>query len=250
MKRKLLCLVAGLAPLLTPALAHAGCEDNFAKWTQQLHPGRTLDTEHAVCKVWPANEALTIAALPLPQKGNSDDEGNDDLEVLVADTASGTVIAHQFQKSAIAYDAVRFSGLALDTARYQITPQNRAFGVRVMHEGSSRVNPFAQTALSLYVIDGQSLRTVLDRLTVEDSGGEWDGNCAGTFNHTTRTLGIGPAGKDGYATLRVTEQSVQTINTPTKNDCANKDQPAKRVSITLEYRNGQYGVPKAMQYSD
>lgn len=246
MKRTLLCLVVGFAPLL----AHAGCEDNLVKWTQQLHPGRTLDTQHAACKVWPANEALTIAALPLPQEDNEDDEGKVDLEVLVADTASGTVIAHQFQKAAVQYDAVRFSGLALDTARYQLTPQNRAFGVRVMHEGSSRVSPFGETALSLYVIDGQSLRTVLDRLIVENSNGEWDGNCAGSFNNTTRSLDLGPAGKDGYAALKVSEKSVETVNTPTKNDCASKEFPSKRANVTLDYRSGKYGVPKGMQYVD
>jgi hypothetical protein len=247
MKRTLLSLVVAFAPLL----AHAGCEDNFQKWTSQLHPGHTLDTEHAVCKVWPANEALTIAALPLPQQNNSDDEGTDDLEVLVADTASGTVIAHQFQKGAISYDAIRFSGLTLDTARYQLTPQNRAFGVRVEHEGSSRVNPISQTALSLYVVDGQSLRTVVDRLLVEDSGGEWDGNCAGTFSNTTRTLDLGQAGKEGYVTLKGTEKSSGTVNVVKNGECHyDVSKSVKRANFTLEYRNGKYGVPKGMQYSD
>jgi hypothetical protein len=246
MKRTLLCLTVGLTPLL----AHAGCEDNFQKWVAQLHPGRTLDTEHAACKIWPANEALTIAALPLPQKDNSDDQGTDDLEVLVADTASGTVIAHQFQKGEISYDAERFSGLTLDTARYQLTPQNRAFGVRVAHEGSSRIAPDSSAALSLYVIDGQSLRKVVDRLIVSDSNGDWDGNCAGTFNNTTRTLDIGPAGKDGYAALKIAENSVETVSTGTTANCVDHDKPAKRASFSLEYRNGQYGVPKGMQYTD
>ncbi len=246
MKRNLLCLAIGLTPLL----AHAGCEDNFQKWTAQLHPGRALDTEHAACKVWPANEALTIAALPLPQKGSNDDEGTDDLEVLVADSASGTVIAHQFQKGAITYDTMRLSSLTLDTARYQLTPQNRAFGVRVFHEGMSRVNPAGQSVLSLYVIDGQSLRTVVDRLIVGDSNGDWDGNCAGTFNETTRTLDIGPAGKDGYAALKVAEKSVETVNTGTAANCVDHAKPAKRANFTLEYRNGKYGVPKGMQYID
>lgn len=247
MKRTLLSLAIGLAPLL----AHAGCEDNFPKWTAQLHPGRALDTEHAVCKVWPANEALTIAALPLPQKDNNDDQGTDDLEVLVADSASGTVIAHQFQKGAISYDAFRFSGLTLDTARYQLTPQNRAFGVRVSHESSSRVNPFSQTALSLYVVDGQSLRTVVDKFVVEDTGGEWDGNCAGTFNNTTRTLDIGPAGKEGYAALKGTEKSSGTVSVVKNGQCADDvSKSMKRTNFTLEYRNGKYGLPKGMQYTD
>ncbi|HEV3426896.1 MAG TPA: hypothetical protein VG320_03355 [Paraburkholderia sp.] len=247
MKRILLSLAMGLTPLL----AHAGCEDNFQKWTAQLHPGRTLDAEHAVCKAWPANEALTIAALPLPQKGSNDDTSTDDLEVLVADTASGTVIAHQFQKSAFSYDAVRFSGLTIDTARYQLTPQNRAFGIRVAHEGSSRVNPFGQTALSLYVIDGQSLRMVVDRLIVEDSGGEWDGNCAGSFSNTTRSLDLGPAGKEGYVALKGTEKSAQTVNVVQNGDCKyDVNKSSKRTGFTLEYKNGKYTVPKAMQYSD
>lgn len=244
MKRTLICLAIGLAPLV----AHAGCEDNFQKWTTQLHPGRTVDTEHAVCKVWPANEALTIVALPLPQQGNTDDTGTDDLEVLVTDTASGTVIAHQFQQGVISYDAFRFTGLTLDTARYQLTPQNRAFGVRVSHEGSSRVNPFSETVLSLYVVDGQSLRTVVDRLIVGTSGGEWDGNCAGTFNDTTRTLDIGPAAKEGYAVLKGTEKSSSTTNAVQNGNCKyDIPRSAKRTTFALEYRNGKYSVPKGMQ---
>lgn len=254
MKRTLPCLAPLsallLAPFLFPTLAHAGCEDRFAAWVQQLQPGRALDTEHAACKVWPANESLTLAALPLAQKGNSDDQGGYDLEVLVADTKTGAIAAHQYQKAAISYDAMRFSGLELDTARYQLTPASRAFGVRVTHEGSSRVNPYGATALSLYVIDGKRLRTVLDRLTVSESTGDWDGNCAGSFDSTTRTLGLGAAGQDGYAALKIAEQSVQTINTPKNDDCVSKDQPAKRAGVTLDYRNGQYGVPRGMQYSD
>lgn len=246
MKRTLLCLAIGFAPLL----AHAGCEDNFQKWTSQLHPGRTLDTDHAVCKVWPANEALTIAALPLPQKDNNDNVGTDDLEVLVADSASGTVIAHQFRKSAIAYDAIRLDSIALDTARYQLAPGNRAFGVRVTYEGSSRVNPYGVTALSLYTIEGQRLRTVLDNLAVSESSGDWDGNCAGTFNDTTRTLDIGAAGKEGFSTLKIAEKSVDRVNKAVGNDCKESQNAAKRANITLEYRNGQYGVPKGMQYSN
>ena len=92
MKRTLL----GLAIACAPLLAHAGCEDNFAKWTQQLQPGRSLDEQRpAVCKTWPANEALTIAALPLSQPGNTDAQGTDDLEVLVANTATGAIVARR-----------------------------------------------------------------------------------------------------------------------------------------------------------
>jgi hypothetical protein len=246
MKRTLLSLAIGFAPLL----AHASCEDNFQKWTSQLHPGRTLDTEHAVCKVWPANEALTIAALPFAHKDNNEGAGEYDLEVLVADSASGAVIAHQFEKSAIAYDAIQLQSLALDTARYQLAPGNRAFGVRANYEGSSRVSPFEATSLSLYTIEGQRVRKVLDKLVVSQSSGDWDGNCEGTFNDTTRTLDIGTAGTDGFAMLKIAEKSIDRADKPAGKDCKESVKPAKRANITLEYHNGKYGVPNGMQYSN
>jgi hypothetical protein len=215
-----------------------------------LHAGRTVDTDNAACNAWPANPALTVAALPLPQKGNNGDSGTDDLEVLVADSATGAVVAHTYQPSAITYDAVGLSGLAIDTARYQLTPANRAFGVRINYSGSSRVDPYEGTSLSLYVIDGQTLRPVLDRLEVDRSNGDSDGNCAGTSDVISRSIEIGPAGKDGYAALKVLEKTTHSTSTQTKSDCVSKDKPQARVNFELEYRGGHYVVPKEMQLKD
>jgi hypothetical protein len=243
MKRTLLCLAIGFAPLL----AHAGCEDNFRKWTSQLHPGRALDEDHAVCKIWPANEALTIAALPLPHEGNADDEGTDDLEVLVADSATGTIVAHAFERAAIQYDAVGFSGLDIDTARYQLTPDSRAFGVRVMRDHNSRAAPYSNASVSLYVIDGPRLRKVLDRLVTSELQGDYGSDGSGSTREIQRTLEIGPTGKDGYASLKVRETSIYT---KLDHDAVEHAGAPQRATFTLEYRNGKYGVPKSMQYSD
>jgi hypothetical protein len=247
MKRTLL----GLAIAFTPLLAHAGCEDNFAKWVQQLQPGRALDEDRpAVCKIWPANEALTIAALPLSRPGNSDIGGTDDLEVLVADTATGAVVAHQYEKSALQFDAVAIRDLAIDTARYQLTPQQRAFGVRVDYDNMSRANPYEAKALSLYVMEGSTLRNVLGSLKVQESSGEWDENCAGTRNETARTISIGAADKSGYAALKVSTKTETTVSTLTAGNCVDHTKPAKTSIATLPYENGHYDVPKNMQYSD
>jgi hypothetical protein len=244
MKRKL--LIAALT-LCAPILAHAGCEDRLQTWVRTLDPGRTIDANNAACKIWPANPALTLAVLPLPHKDATDDAGIDDLEVLVADSASGTVIAHAYQPSAITYDAVRLSGISLDTARYQLTPSNRAFGVRISYSGSSRIDPYEATSLSLYVVDGQTLRPVLDRLAAESSTGDWDGNCAGDFSKTTRTIDIGPGGKEGYAALKIAQKSTKSVKTATKDECVSKDQPYTRTNSVLEYHNGRYVVPHEMQ---
>ncbi|WP_155803435.1 hypothetical protein [Bordetella sp. FB-8] len=241
----------GLALACAPLLAHASCEDNFARWTQQLQPGRALDQDRAaVCKAWPANEALTIAALPLTRPGNTDIQGTDDLEVLVADTATGAIVAHRFEKSALQFDAVAIRDLVIDTAPYQLTPQLRAFGIRVDYDNMSRASPYEAKALSLYVMEGARLRKVLGGLTVKESGGEWDENCAGTRHETERTLAMGAADKSGYAALRVTSKTDTTVSALTAGNCVDHTKTAKPSIATLPYRDGRYEVPKDMRYSD
>ncbi|MGN6578741.1 MAG: hypothetical protein ACTHJ1_01975 [Bordetella sp.] len=247
MKRTLLALVFACAPLL----AHAGCEDNVAKWVQQLQPGRALDENRtAVCKVWPANTALTIAALPLSRPGNTDIQGTDDLEVLVADTATGAVVAHRYEKAALQFDAVAIRELVIDTAPYQLTPQQRAFGIRVDYDNMSRASPYEAKALSLYVMQGSTLSKVLGGLNVKESGGEWDENCAGTLHETVRTIAIGPADKSGYAALKVTSKTNTTVSALKAGNCVDHTKTAKPSIATLQYRDGHYEVPKTMRYSN
>jgi hypothetical protein len=236
----------------TATMSTADCQAHLATWMKTLHPGRQLDTEHAACKIWPADPSLTLAVQALPKSGNTDDQGEYDVEVLIADSKSAAIVAHLYEAAAISADAIRFTQIDLDTARYQLTPQLRAFGVRVSYEGSSRVAPYEAQALSLYVLDGHTLRRVVDKLTVENNSGDWDGNCAGTFSTITRTLAVGPVSgngnANGYATLRVGESSKESVSKQTAKDCVSTDRPPKRSTTTLEYDGGAYRVPKALHY--
>jgi hypothetical protein len=229
-----------------PLLAHADCKERFTEWARALQPGRAVDADNAACKVWPANPAQTLAVLPLPRKGGTADETVYDVEVLVADSKTGAVIAHSFEPSAMTSDAMGLQGMALDTAPWRLTPQQLAFGVTKTFQNSSRVNPSADTTLSLYVIDGRKLRRVVSNLTTRQSNGEWDGNCAGEFSDTSRSISVGPAGRGGYATLLVSEKTVDTTRTAVGDQCASKDKPARRASFRVEYDGSRYGVPAGL----
>jgi hypothetical protein len=211
-----------------------------------LQPGRAVDADSAVCKVWPSNPTQTIAVLPLPQKGATTDETTYDLEVLVTDSRTGAVIAHSYEPSAIRSDAMGLQGIAVDTAPWRLTPQDLAFGVTKSFQNSSRVDPFADTNLSLYVIDGGKLRRVLSNLTTRQSRGEWDANCAGQFSDTSRAISVGRAGHGGYATLLVSEKTVDTISTVAGEQCTSKDAAAKRASFTMEYDGSRYAIPAGL----
>lgn len=234
--------------LCLPLVAHADCTAHLNEWVQALAPGRMIDADNAACKIWPQKPAQTLAVLPLPQKGATDDRTVYDVEILLADGKTGRVIAHVYEPSAITSDAVRLQGTALDTARWQIAPGVLAFGVTKNYEGSSRVNPFAATTLSLYVVDGSRLRRVLADLAKQQSNGDWDGNCAGHFSDVSRVLSTGSAGQNGYATLRVNEKTVDSIHAEAGGQCAAKDKAAKRVNSTLDYDGAHYRVPAAMVF--
>ncbi|MGY3295649.1 hypothetical protein ACVWY1_000067 [Pseudomonas sp. TE6288] len=240
---------AVLPLLLAPMIAWGDCTQHLQTWAQDLHPTLELATEFVVCKVNPADASQVLAVLPLMVNVDEYGQGDYGLDVLVADAASGKVIAHSYQEAAIASDAVRFSGLTLDTARYQVAPGLRAFGVRISHTGSSRVNPFGSETLNLYVTDGSQLRQIMGQLVVSESNGEWDGVCAGEFGETKRTLAIGKPGKDGFSRLRVTEVSTgrQAI-LKGEDDCEEMEVKSRTKTFSLDYDGGRYGVPKELTY--
>lgn len=231
--------------LCLPLLALADCREHLNAWTKTLQPGRTLDTDMAACKVWPANPAHTLAVLPLRQKGSTEENTVYDVEVVVADSRSGNITAHRFEKAAFTSDANVLRSLALDTAPWRLAPQVIAFGIRAEYQGTSRVNPFSQTTLSLYVMDGATLRKVIDTLATQISDGQWDGNCAGRFTDTSRTLSMGPADVSGYATLVVSEKTVTTTNQRARGDCASRETTSRRPGVAIGYDGTRYTVPKA-----
>ncbi|CAG9197657.1 conserved exported hypothetical protein [Paraburkholderia tropica] len=246
MKRTLLSLAGSLAPLL----AHAGCEDHVQAWARQLHPARTFDSKMATCKVWPANAALTIAALPFGNAEDKDGGGSVDLEVLVADTATGAIVAHQFQPAAIRYEADHgLDGVEIDTARYQLTSAQRAFGVRVKSSGGMPADMSGFETLSLFMIVGPHLHTVLDRMEAITWTGERDGPCVSTVE-TTRSIALGPVGPQSYAALRVNEKYVERELQFNGQTCSEKSMSAKPRNFTLNYRDGTYRIPDDLRHSN
>lgn len=235
--------------LFAPMIAWGDCTQHLQTWAQNLHPTLKLASEFAACKVNPADASQVLAALPMMMNVDGYGQGDYGLDVLVAEAASGKIIARSYQEAAIVSDAVQFSGLTLDTARYQVAPGLRAFGVRIQHTGSSRVNPFSSETLSLYVNDGSQLRRVMGDLVVSKGNGEWDGSCAGEFGETKRTLAIGKPGKDGFSRLRVTEITTGSQSVVKGvDDCEEIESSSTTKTFDLDYDGGRYAVPEELTF--
>lgn len=197
----------------------------------------------AICRIWPAHPELTLAAVPLMTQQYSDYDNVGDMELLVLDSTTLDVKQRLRLPERMSDDAIRITGLALDTARWKVTPEQTAFGLRISRTGSSRVNPFSETALSLYVIDNSQLRPILNGIVLENSSGEWDGNCEGTFSDSKRSLALDTGSQNGYVDIRVTEKSVASTSYVDANEqCAAKDKPGK-ANWLLRYDGHQYTIP-------
>ncbi|WP_143135243.1 hypothetical protein [Burkholderia ubonensis] len=251
MFKRSLFVVAAFVPLVT----HAECKDFLRDWMQQLHPGRDLEADVVACKIWPANPDLTLAALPLIPE-DAHDVGADDLEIVVANTKTGEIIAHGFQRSTIARNNLR--ALQFDTARYRLTPDRQAFGVRLRYWITGPKIGISASTLSLYTVDGRRVRPVLERVVVEKYTENWDGELvsgkctAGVIDDFKRSIAIGTAGRNGYATLKVSEKSVHTVYGRT-DGCWHGPQSTPQTRIeanvtgrTIEYYDGKYVVPESL----
>lgn len=227
--------------LFFPVIGIAQCDDLIPNLINQLHGDRNSDM--AVCKIWPADESKTIVVLPLPH--NSGENDTYDLDVLFVDSQSGEIMSCSWQPSALESDAIRLTGFTIDTGRYRLNPQTRAFGVRIAYTGSSRANPYSDESLNLYVVQGDKLNKVLDQLSIGYSGGEWDTICNGSFSSSQRTLALDNKITNGYTDLVITEKTSTQIARWVNDDCVESEGKESGKTFRLKYNGNEYPLPEA-----
>jgi hypothetical protein len=159
--------------------------------------------------------------------------------VVIADNNSNEIICFFFEENAWTSDAVMLSNIEIDTGIYILNNQNRAFGVRVEYTGSSRPNPYNQTDLSLFVIEGKNLKRILKNFPVSKFVGEWDTNCSGEFESTDTVIDIGNEKNKGFYNLILKTKITNSKNIPIKDDCVEKKIVTHKTS-KLKYRGSEY----------
>lgn len=215
----------------------------FAECTPSAVSG---DLDFAVCKDWPAYPGQSIHAKAKFARAAGSDVGASgfyDLDLSVVQEGQAGPIATFHQDSAFESNGVALHELTLDTARYWVAPDIRAFGVRTRFTNSSRLNPLDETQLTLYVREGQTLRPVLQQLLVYQYGGEWDGNCEGERSEITRTVEIAKTSSQGYADLIVRTRETGTSSVGKGDACKDKITEYKPVSTILRYDGKSYVLP-------
>ena len=259
--RRLVVLLLSLA-LAAPADAAAECQSRMYSLLNAAYPGaqgetgdngemlrlpgaepRWINLGEVACKAWPASPDKTLIAVMLQHQNTFDDEGSADLELLVADSARERIAQRYRENDALQSDAIRITGVALDTARYRLNESTTAFGVRVNSANSSRANPYSGTRMSLYVLDGAKIRPVLRDVEMEADNGEWDTRCDGEFHSSRSTLAVDGKRDHGYAglILRTVDKSMrQSLK---GEECVDGGAETDTRSQRLSYDGREYSKP-------
>ncbi len=244
-------LLLGFLLALLSAVGHAACDTGLAERIHaKLHPKRALDHERAVCQPWRGLAGRFVVVLPLPRPSTDSGVTQFDLDVLVVqqadngNTERATVVSRLFEPSALSEDAVRISEIKVDTARYTLAGDARAFGLRIVRQGSSRVNPYSNETLTLYVPRGPRLAKVLDGLELTLERGEWDANCAGNFETVRGSLSMARSTSNGYADLLLRQTRTETRSSAQGEECVTQERPAKFSSRMLRYDGTAYRAAK------
>jgi len=248
----LLCSALLLTSPVAAVEADASCTGQLKTLAKSLHPKHKLSEELSTCKVWPYSADKTIMVIMLADPTQNDPYDQTwDIDVVVTDTTSGKVVARNHTLRAIQDNAVFTSQVTIDTARYQLTPGLRAFGVRFTHRGSSRVNPFNIESLSLYAMRDQALPMVLNHFIMNETGGEWDGNCAGTLSEKKRTLSVLKSSRHGFADLKVQSKTSESISkVDARGECQIKETSNKQTDLILRYDGKRYPIGKDNRFDN
>ncbi|WP_322886908.1 PA3715 family protein [Sinorhizobium medicae] len=213
-------------------------------------PADAGDNPHElICRTWPAQPELMLAAVPL-MTSKSEDGNDGDVELLVLESDSLKLKQRLRLSDLLTDDAFFVSRVAFDTAYYRLSGSDLAFGLRIERRGSSGPNPFGETTLWLFVVDDNRLRPVLDNIVVAGHQGEWDTNCAGEFHATERTLAMGHPSPNGYSDIVVTETKTKTISTLGRDGGCVDEKNAITTVHRLPSRGIAYHVPDDLKRTE
>lgn len=233
-----------------PAIIRAAWPDAQPAGDEITIEGRRVslsdsDPHRVFCRRWPAHPQLLLAAVPMirPEGTAQEYDRQGDLEVLVLDATSLAPQARLRLADFILEDAIMLAGLGFDTAPYRLFGDRLAFGIRRELAGESRPNPYGQTDLTLFDLQGDRLRPVLLGLVVTQSKGEWDMDCTGSFETLTRVLDLAPNAQAADLVVRGTVQ--HRTNRAEGGACVSAETTETLAPFTLQYDGNIYPLPES-----
>ena len=218
----------------------------------RLAEGNRHNPFAVTCKAWPAKPELLLAAVPVMRdlSGAKAADGHDgDLDVLVLERATLQPLRKRRLPGLMKDDAVRLTGVVFDTARYDLSQDERAFGIRVTRSASSTGSMQGETSLRLFVMSEHELHVVMDGLLVSRLQGAWENECDSREERDV-TLSVDEAKSAGYQNLVATDTRVSRVYAPQGAKCVDRVTDKTTTRHTLAFDGKTYSIPESLRAPD
>jgi len=194
-------------------------------------------------KVLPYDKNLTVIVIP---KIGQHKEGMFTLDSYVVVVNNKTErIKHKYfesyKTSGWESDAVFISDLTIDTARYLVQENTRAFGVILHTRNMSHPNPYASNYISLFIPKGNKLQNILKNFEIYSYGGETDMECLAELYYQRKILILSNNITNGFFDIEVKVSN--TIHISKGEDCE-ATKTSSNAKQVLKFSDGTYKIQK------
>lgn len=188
-------------------------------------------------KRYPANVDLTIVCIPSIVEYGGEDFWTADVFVALVNKRSKKITYQNFKRG-LSADAIYPSKIWIDTAPYNISPNERAFAIRIETKNNSRAASFSGEEFWLMLAKAEKIERLLqlDSETFISYGG---GDCESTEIHKQKSTFVlsDKLNDKGYFDL------VEKINYQhffLTEECEDGKKEIKNFKNTFRYQEGQY----------
>lgn len=189
-------------------------------------------------KKMPNVEDSYIIVVPILQ-GKLEDNGFSVKNTILITDAKGKIKNKYVDPVEFGSDAVMLQSFTIDTGLYQLNSVTRAFGISANYRGSSNPNPYSSSDISLYFMEGKTLKKVLDGYNLMTYSGEWDMNCSGESEEDNSVIILDQAKTSGFANLKIKTENIKTFNKEISGECI-ENKTSKISYKTLKFSKGTY----------
>lgn len=224
------------------ATAWAKCDERFIATVQEKSTDQRIPVQHlTACKHLPTDDSLAIVVFAY-QAGEDEADGFSayDVEILLTNRNNGAIKQRFFKEKWWVSDAIKLNNVIIDTARYWVTPNERAFGIRTSYRGSSQVNPFNYSDLYLFTSQPKRLNLIANEIKIAQFSGEIDLSCRGTYLEKKSTLHILRSKTNGYFDLQIKTLQQDTYFKNNGDECDERYKKPIKSQYILRYQNGVY----------
>lgn len=161
-----------------------------------------------------------------------------DAHLALVDNQTGTIRATYLGSRDWYSDAVRLSNIDIEPKPYRLGSEKTAYGILIDYVGSSRVNPYHATELSLFVREGRQLKRVLKDYRISYLNAETDMNCNSEFEKHSKNLKITNNSGKEYPDLIFTDFIERGYTT--EENCEPVTTGTEEKTEVLRYEQGKY----------